>query len=75
MNQRIFADRWAERLRQRRPLRAAPGNPRVRLAHRDAENLERILVIDDRVPHHDRPGDPRMAKLLAEVRTCGPTRE
>ena len=43
-------------------------NARIDLAHRDADALERILVIDDRVPHHDRgSGDPRMAKILAEL--------
>ncbi len=69
MNRRIFVDRWAERLERRRPLRADQDNPRMHLAHRDAEALERILVIDDRVPHHDRgSGDPRMAKLVAEAR-------
>lgn len=68
MNRRIFAERWQERLRRRRPLRADPQNLRVRLAARDAEAVERILVIDDRVPHHDRgSGDPRMAKLLDEI--------
>ena len=42
-------------------------------AHRDAEQLERILIIDDRVPHHDRgSGDPRMAKLVAEVADLWP---
>jgi O-antigen biosynthesis protein len=68
MNRRIFAERWAGRLQRRRPLRADQENPRIHLAHRDAELLERILVIDDRVPHHDRgSGDPRMAKILAEL--------
>ena len=66
-NRRIFADRWRKELDARRPLRAN-GNPRVRLAARDVEALERILVIDDRVPHHDRgSGDPRMAKLVGEL--------
>jgi glycosyltransferase involved in cell wall biosynthesis len=38
------------------------------VAARDAEALNRILVIDDRVPHYDRgSGDPRMAKLLEEL--------
>ena len=47
---------------------ADPGNPRIELAHRDADAAERILVIDDRVPHHDRgSGDPRMARILAEL--------
>jgi O-antigen biosynthesis protein len=68
MNRPIFAERWAERLHRRRPLRADPENVRVRVAARDVEALERFLVIDDRVPHHDRgSGDPRMAKLLAEL--------
>ena len=62
-----------------RALERPPGAPAARSAptrgtggfaspHRDAEALERILVIDDRVPHHDRgSGDPRMAKMLAEL--------
>lgn len=68
MNQRIFAERWAERLALRRPLRVDQENPRVHIAHRDAEALERVLVIDDRIPNHDRgSGDPRMARMLAEL--------
>jgi GT2 family glycosyltransferase len=67
-NRDVFADRWRERLDRRRPLRCDPSNRRLQLAARDAENLERILVIDDRVPHHDRgSGDPRMARMLAEL--------
>lgn len=67
-NRRVFVERWADRLAERRPLRADPSNPRHRLAARDADALERILVIDDRVPHHDRgSGDPRMAKLVSEL--------
>jgi glycosyltransferase involved in cell wall biosynthesis len=68
-NRRYFAERWPARLRERRPLRKiGPKDKRLRLAARDAEHLERFLVIDDRVPHHDRgSGDPRMAKLLAEL--------
>jgi O-antigen biosynthesis protein len=67
-NRRVFADRWQARLDLRRPLRADPSNPRLRLAARDADALDRILVIDDRVPHYDRgSGDPRMAKILAEL--------
>jgi GT2 family glycosyltransferase len=72
-NRRVFSDRWRERLERRRPLRNAASDPRLRLAARDAENLDRILVVDDRVPHHDRgSGDPRMAKLLAEVADLWP---
>lgn len=68
MNQRIFAERWADRLALRRPLRVDQENPRVHIAHRDAEALERVLVIDDRIPNHDRgSGDPRMARMLAEL--------
>jgi GT2 family glycosyltransferase len=72
-NRRVFSDRWRERLDQRQPLRNAGSDPRLRLAARDAENLDRILVVDDRVPHHDRgSGDPRMAKLLAEAADLWP---
>jgi GT2 family glycosyltransferase len=72
-NRRVFSDRWRKRLDLRRPLRNAASDPRLRLAARDAENLERILVVDDRVPHYDRgSGDPRMAKLLAEVADLWP---
>jgi GT2 family glycosyltransferase len=67
-NREVFARRWRERLERRRPLRSDPSDRRLQLAARDAENLERILVVDDRVPHHDRgSGDPRMARLLAEL--------
>jgi GT2 family glycosyltransferase len=67
-NRRVFADRWQARLDLRRPLQADPSNPRLRVAARDADALDRILVIDDRVPHYDRgSGDPRMAKILAEL--------
>jgi GT2 family glycosyltransferase len=73
MNREVFSRRWSERLARRRPLRADPESPRALLAARDAESLERILVIDDRVPHHDRgSGDPRMAKLLAELASLWP---
>jgi GT2 family glycosyltransferase len=73
MNRRIFAERWSERLKLRHPLHADQKNPRIHVAHRDAEVLERILVIDDRVPHHDRgSGDPRMAKMLAEINDLWP---
>jgi GT2 family glycosyltransferase len=73
MNRRIFAERWSERLERRRPLTADQDNPRMHPAHRDAEQLERILIIDDRVPHYDRgSGDPRMAKLVAEVADLWP---
>jgi O-antigen biosynthesis protein len=73
INRDVFVKRWDERLKRRHPLHSAPDNPRVRLAHRDAEALERFLVIDDRVPHHDRgSGDPRMAKVLHELADLWP---
>jgi GT2 family glycosyltransferase len=73
MNRRIFVERWSERLARRRPLRADQDNPRMHPAHRDAEQLERILIVDDRVPHFDRgSGDPRMAKLVEEVADLWP---
>jgi glycosyltransferase involved in cell wall biosynthesis len=44
------------------------------LAARDAEALDRFLVIDDRVPHTDRgSGDPRMAELLGELAASWPS--
>jgi O-antigen biosynthesis protein len=74
VNRSIFAERWRDRLDQRRPLEDVMDDPRLRLAARDAEAPERILVVDDRVPHHDRgSGDPRMAKLLAELVNLWPT--
>jgi O-antigen biosynthesis protein len=72
-NRRHFSERWPDRLRERRPLREIGENKRLRLAARDAESVERFLVIDDRVPHHDRgSGDPRMAKLVAELTDLWP---
>ena len=67
-NREVFASRWRERLDRRPPIRNVASKPRLQLAARDAENLERFLVIDDRVPHHDRgSGDPRMSRLLTEL--------
>lgn len=66
-NRLVFAKRWGDQLAERQPLRAGE-TPRFQLAARDAQALERVLVVDDRIPHHDRgSGDPRMAKLLTEL--------
>ncbi len=67
-NRTIFFERWSERL-ARRPNLIELETKRSRLVSaRDAEIADRILVIDDRVPHHDRgSGDPRMAKMLYEM--------
>jgi O-antigen biosynthesis protein len=67
-NRAIFYRRWSERLSRRANLVELPTNPGRLVAARDAEVVDRILVLDDRVPFHDRgSGDPRMAKLLFEL--------
>ena len=67
-NRALFYRRWSERLARRPKLVELPTNPARLVAARDAEVVDRILVLDDRVPFHDRgSGDPRMAKLLFEL--------
>jgi len=67
-NRALFYRRWSERLSQRPKLIELPTNPARLAAARDVEVVDRILVLDDRVPFHDRgSGDPRMAKLLFEL--------
>ena len=67
-NREIFYERWSPRLARRPNLIELPTKPSRLVAARDAEVADRILVIDDRVPHHDRgSGDPRMAKMLYEL--------
>jgi glycosyltransferase involved in cell wall biosynthesis len=72
--ERIEADR--ANLRDRHPATLKPravledldryGHRAV--AIRDALALDRVLVIDERVPHHDRgAGDPRMRQLVEEM--------
>ena len=47
--------------------------PHRALAARDALALDRVLLIDDRVPHHDRgAGDPRMRQIVEEMITLWP---
>ena len=68
VNRAIFYRRWSERLSRRPNLVELPTNPPRLVAARDAEVVDRILVLDDRVPFHDRgSGDPRMAKMLHEL--------
>jgi GT2 family glycosyltransferase len=70
----LFADRWGERLARRPHVIEAAQEPSQMLAARDAEALDRFLVIDDRVPYTDRgSGDPRMARLLAELAALWPS--
>jgi GT2 family glycosyltransferase/glycosyltransferase involved in cell wall biosynthesis len=68
-----FVERWGERLARRPRLVEVAQQPHQMLAARDAEALDRILVIDDRVPFTDRgSGDPRMAALLGELAALWP---
>ena len=69
----VFVERWGERLTRRPRLVEVAQKPHQMLAARDAEALDRILVIDDRVPYTDRgSGDPRMAALLGELAALWP---
>ena len=73
-NRHRFVDRWGERLAQRPRLLEVAQQRHQMLAARDAEALERFLVIDDRVPFHDRgSGDPRMSQLLHELAALWPS--
>ena len=67
-NRALFYRTWSERLARRPKLVELPTSPARLIAARDAEVVDRILVLDDRVPFYDRgSGDPRMAKLLFEL--------
>jgi glycosyltransferase involved in cell wall biosynthesis len=47
--------------------------PHRAAAVRDALALDRVLLIDDRVPHHDRgAGDPRMRQIVEQMITLWP---
>jgi GT2 family glycosyltransferase len=73
-NRHLFVEQWGDRLAQRPRLLEVPQYPHQMLAARDADALERFLVIDDRVPFHDRgSGDPRMAQLLNELSGLWPS--
>ena len=70
----LFVERWGERLARRPRVVEAAQEPSQMLAARDAEALDRFLVIDDRVPYTDRgSGDPRMARLLGELAALWPS--
>jgi GT2 family glycosyltransferase len=70
----LFVERWGERLARRPHVVEAATDPSQMLAARDAEALDRFLVIDDRVPFTDRgSGDPRMALLLGELAALWPS--
>lgn len=70
----LFVERWGERLAQRPHVVEAATDASQMLVARDAEALDRFLVIDDRVPYTDRgSGDPRMARLLGELSALWPS--
>jgi GT2 family glycosyltransferase len=72
-NRLVFVDRWNDHLRAQPRLTELSRYPHRLLAARDAQAYERILLLDDRVPHVDRgSGDPRMAKLLLEAASLWP---
>jgi glycosyltransferase involved in cell wall biosynthesis len=70
----VFVERWGERLTNRPRLVEVAQKPYQMLAARDADALDRFLVIDDRVPYTDRgSGDPRMFALLTELAALWPS--
>jgi GT2 family glycosyltransferase len=70
----LFLRRWAPRLTQRPRLVEVAQKPHQMIAARDADALDRFLVIDDRVPYTDRgSGDPRMFALLRELAALWPS--
>ena len=73
-NRELFIRRWGERLTSRPRLVEGAQKPHQMLAARDAEALDRFLIIDDRVPYTDRgSGDPRMFALLSELAALWPS--
>lgn len=70
-NRRILHHRWKEKLSQRPWLDDLPLYPHRIIAARDAEQLDRILVIADRVPPND-PSDPT-SKLVYGMADLWPT--
>jgi glycosyltransferase involved in cell wall biosynthesis len=74
-DRRRFEQRWAAALAHHpaAPLHNEVGERHL-LAARDVLASERVLIVDDRVPGHDRgSGDPRMLKLLLEMVTLWPS--
>jgi O-antigen biosynthesis protein len=72
-NRQIFYARWTEQLAQRPRLLEVANSRRRRIAARDVDALDRVLVFDDRVPFRDRgSGDPRMYKLLEQLAELWP---
>ncbi len=76
--QQLEKDRASLLARHRSALEHRPILEDLEFAHRatatrDALALDRVLLIDDRVPHHDRgAGDPRMRQIVEEMITLWP---
>ena len=70
-NRRILHQRWKEKLAQRPWLDDLPFYPHRIIAARDTEELDRILLILDRIP----PQDPRdaLSRLVHEMAALWPT--
>jgi glycosyltransferase involved in cell wall biosynthesis len=72
-DQATLRERQLAVLAHRPVLDALDEFPHRAVAMRDALALDRVLLIDDRVPHHDRgAGDPRMRRILEEMITLWP---
>src|SRR5918996_2681468 len=70
-NRRILHHRWKEKLARRPWLDDLPFYPHRIIAARDAEELDRILLVLDRVPRED-PRDP-VSRLVHEMAALWPT--
>jgi hypothetical protein len=70
-NRRILHHQWKDRLAQRPWLVDLPYFPHRIIAARDAEHLDRILLILDQVPAND-PDDP-VSTLVQEMASLWPT--
>jgi GT2 family glycosyltransferase len=70
-NRRLLHHRWKEKLVRRPRLDDLPFYPHRIVAARDAEELDRILLVLDRVPPVD--GDDTDARLVSEMASLWPT--
>ena len=67
-NRDTFLARWHGLLSERPTLREVFASETRLVAARDLHALDRVLVVDDRIPHVDQgSGDPRMAQLLTQL--------
>jgi glycosyltransferase involved in cell wall biosynthesis len=69
----VFGERHGAAFEHRPGVVQLDTFPHRAMAIRDALALDRVLLIDDRVPHHDRgAGDPRMRQIVEEMITLWP---